>query len=76
MSSQKEVIDHLIDIKTDIAVIKTQLSDLPNLKAEVKQNSHDILKAHTQVRTIKFVLGTAAISIPAAIASYLKLFKS
>ena len=53
MSSQKEVIDHLIDIKTDIAVIKTQLSDLPNLMAEVKQNSHDILKAHTQVRTIK-----------------------
>ncbi len=71
----RAIIEHLMDIKSELAEIRIQLSDYPEVKEAVKQTSQEILRAKASVNTLRWLGGIFLISVPAAIAACIKIFK-
>lgn len=73
MSEIDPVIQHLMDIKVDIAEIKTTLEDYPQLKARVDKHGQEILKSRTERKVIRGLLYFILITMPAAVAALVKI---
>lgn len=63
MASNEQILEHLIEMKEDVASIKATLIDWPALKAEVIKHDREILKAKTSLKVLRWMIGVV-VSVP------------
>lgn len=73
MVSNKDLLEHLMDMKADIREVKTTLSDYPALKAEVIKHDRSIREAKTSLKVLRWGIGIMFVGVPSAAYGIMKL---
>lgn len=75
MSRDREILQHLVDIKEDVASLKATLVDYPEVKQMVQKNTVEITKTRTQIKTVKWLAGLLLVTIPSTVAAWIRITK-
>lgn len=75
MSEIDPVLKYLIEIKEDVAEIKSTLVDYPALKVEVAKQGREIVRAKASVSVIKWLAGLLLVTIPASVLAMIRIVK-
>lgn len=66
------VVEHLMEIKENLAALNEKLVAYPELQKQVQDNTDDISAAKTSIRVLKWVAG-GIVGIPAFVAGLMRL---
>lgn len=65
----------LTDIRDRVIKIEAHMEALPEMKEDIKRHEGEIVKAKTQMRTMKWIASLVLVSIPTSIAAILRVLK-
>lgn len=70
-----DVREVIFDMRDRLVRIETRMEVLPEIQEEQKRHAQEILKAKTSVKVVRWLLGAIFLSVPAAVAAAVRIFK-